>query len=162
MITDHGNLFIEKSMGTWQFMKYFYFQNDVIGPRCSSQNVSNQWCNGLAYPNKKLDTFEILKGIPIGGINNYTNGTVIQLSPQRVNITARPGQQVVFNISYKPEKDRALDIYYLIDNSYTMTAHKKELTTNGYKIPAVLSKVSNNIRLGVGTFVDKPGLPYAK
>ncbi|XP_052740856.1 integrin beta-PS [Bicyclus anynana] len=63
-------------------------------------------------------------------------------------------------MSYKPAKHYPLDIYYLLDSSESMKSYKKDLCDQGVQIYEQLSQITNNVRLGVGSFVEKPSLPY--
>ncbi|MPC10064.1 Integrin beta-PS [Portunus trituberculatus] len=53
-----------------------------------------------------------------------------------------------------------LDLYCLMDGSKSMSTSKEELASVTSKLVADLEKLSNNMRLGFGMFVDKPVLPY--
>lgn len=79
-----------------------------------------------------------------------------------MDITVRPGQVVNFTVKYRPAKDYPLDVYYLMDYSYTMKKYLMLLQEQGTEIYKKLSELTNNVRLGVGSFVEKPGLPFAR
>lgn len=110
-------------------------------------------CNNSFYPPGDINEILFPRNIPLS--------PTIQLTPQYVHIKTLPGRMVTFNLSYRPAKDYPLDVYYLIDNSYTMHEHTKKIAAEGKRIPKVLLVLSNNLLLGVGTFVEKPDLPYA-
>lgn len=86
----------------------------------------------------------------------------VQFRPQSIKIKARPGVPVDFMMSYKPATDYPLDLYYLMDYSKTMQVHATTLMEQGYKIYKELRKLTNNVRLGIGSFIEKPALPYAE
>lgn len=91
--------------------------------------------------------------------NNF-NDIKVQFMPQNIFIKARPGVPVNFTVSYQPAKDYAIDVYYLMDNSDTMQSNKKDLIEQANEIYGALKKLTNNVRLGVGSFVEKPLYPY--
>ncbi|CAB3248238.1 unnamed protein product [Arctia plantaginis] len=122
--------------------------------RCMPLNVLNttkNWCNNSyikSHPN-----------LPINIRNDDFNNS-IQLRPQRIKIKTSPRFLNKFPIYFKPAEDYPLDVYYLIDISYTMKYQKSALETQAKAIYAQLSDYTNNVKLGIGSFVEKPGFPY--
>lgn len=86
---------------------------------------------------------------------------MIQVVPQEIEVLIRPGVEINFNVSYKPAKDYPLDVYYLMDYSYTMRDSKKKLEDQGLEIYKELTMLTNNVRMGLGSFVEKPAMPFA-
>lgn len=87
---------------------------------------------------------------------------VVQFKPQIVKIKARPGVPVKLSMSYKPAKDYPLDVYYLVDYSLTMVSQVKTLGEQGKSIYEGLLNLTNNVRLGIGSFVEKPSMPFVE
>ncbi|XP_060805621.1 integrin beta-3 [Amyelois transitella] len=85
----------------------------------------------------------------------------IQFVPHKLDIATRPGLVVNFDMHYKPAKDFPIDVYYLMDHSYTMEVHTKLLMQEGKKLYEELKSFTNNVRFGVGSFIEKSALPYA-
>lgn len=143
-------------------MELMYFsQNDYDGKRCQpeSSKLSNAtWCEGQLY-NPKM-TKEIVRNEDFNRGENKEK--VIQFKPQLVKIKARPGVPVKINMSYKPAKDFPLDVYYLVDYSQTMISQVKTLREQGKSIYEGLLNVTNNVRLGIGSFVEKPSMPFVE
>jgi hypothetical protein len=86
----------------------------------------------------------------------------VQFKPQSMFVRLRPGAKYNFQMFYKPAKDFPLDIYFLLDYSYTMKTHVRELRLQAQKVYQELIKFTNNVRFGVGSFVDKPDFPYVE
>lgn len=84
----------------------------------------------------------------------------IQFKPQVIDIKARPGVTVKFNMSYKSAEDFPLDVYFLMDISDTMLSVKKKIHKEARGVRTELMKLTNNVRFGIGSFVEKPGYPY--
>ncbi|GBP33667.1 Integrin beta-3 [Eumeta japonica] len=124
------------------------------GPRCESKENTTNWCNGQVYDPPTVTSFE-------NRIEKNQNSTQAQLSPQTIKITTRPGVSVSFNISYTPIEDYPLDVYYLIDTSYTMKRYTKTLKQHSQLLQKLLSNFTNNVKLGIGSFVEKPAMPYS-
>lgn len=97
---------------------------------------------------------------------NFTDGSnnseTIQFRPQNIKIKARTNDPITIEMSYKPAKDYPLDVYYLLDASGTMKAYQNKLLVQGLEIYTKLSTITNNVQLGVGSFVEKPSLPYVE
>ncbi|XP_046961775.1 integrin beta pat-3-like [Vanessa cardui] len=130
------------------------------GSRCKSRiqaDESKHWCKGTPiYDPESEKNVTLNKDFNAG----EKGEPVIQFRPQSLNIKARPGIPVKISMSYKPAKDYPLDVYYLMDYSHTMTKHAETLKNQGFNIYNELIKLTNNVRLGVGSFVEKNSLPY--
>lgn len=63
-------------------------------------------------------------------------------------------------MKYKPAKNYPLDLYYLMDLTDSMANHKAALIGVGEKLANALNSLSENYRIGFGSFVDKPVWPY--
>ena len=85
----------------------------------------------------------------------------IQLKPQKVKITLRAGDEVTVPIHYRRAQDYPMDLYYLMDLSCTMNKYKKILGVVGKELADTLQKVTSNFRIGFGSFVDKPIMPFS-
>ncbi|XP_045511586.1 integrin beta-PS-like [Colias croceus] len=130
------------------------------GRRCQSKteaDANRGWCKEPVYdPHVTINEIENRKFSP--GINNTG---VVQFAPQKLKIKARPGVPIPINMSYKPAKDYPLDVYYLMDYSYTMRTYASVLRDQGLEIYKQLTSLTNNVRLGIGSFVEKPAMPFA-
>jgi hypothetical protein len=84
----------------------------------------------------------------------------IQLLPQNVSVTLRPGERLNFNLSIKPVGEFPLDVYFLMDFSVSMFDDLKTLNDLANNISNILHSISSDFTLGFGTFVDKPTDPF--
>ncbi|XP_045105712.1 LOW QUALITY PROTEIN: integrin beta-PS-like [Portunus trituberculatus] len=85
---------------------------------------------------------------------------IVQLKPQHISLEMRAGDSTRITVKYKHLSSYQLDLYCLMDGSKSMSTSKEELASVTSKLVADLEKLSNNMRLGFGMFVDKPVLPY--
>ncbi|KAF9416979.1 hypothetical protein HW555_005807 [Spodoptera exigua] len=138
-------------------------QDGITGPRCRSlkslsatKEVGSSWCKPEYIQNPK---FEMVVAEDKQFAENK-NGSQVQIKPQVIKVKVRPGEPVDFTMHFKPAKDYPLDVYYLMDISYTMQTNLKDLKQQALKIYKDLSVYTNNVRLGIGSFVEKPGFPY--
>lgn len=63
-------------------------------------------------------------------------------------------------MTYRPAENNPLDLYFLMDLTYSMRDDKETLINIGEQLPYELEKLTKNFRLGYGTFADKPIMPY--
>uniref|UniRef100_A0A671M2I3 Integrin beta n=1 Tax=Sinocyclocheilus anshuiensis TaxID=1608454 RepID=A0A671M2I3_9TELE len=85
---------------------------------------------------------------------------VVQLKPQNINITLRVGVPHEFTVEFKRAKGYPIDLYYLMDLSYSMKDDLEQIKTLGQKILKKLRAITDTVRIGFGSFVDKEMLPY--
>lgn len=63
-------------------------------------------------------------------------------------------------MTYRPAKNYPLDMYYLMDVTISMRDDKATLVSVGKDLAETLQKLTENYRLGFGSFVDKPSMPF--
>ncbi|KAG8452692.1 hypothetical protein GDO86_004468 [Hymenochirus boettgeri] len=85
---------------------------------------------------------------------------VIQLYPQVINVKLRPGEQKTFQVQFKRAEGYPIDLYYLMDLSYSMKDDLENVKKLGSDIQRALHKVTKSVHIGFGSFVDKTVLPY--
>lgn len=85
---------------------------------------------------------------------------VFQIKPQRIRLTLRQGEQKRIDLQYQQAMSYPVDLYYLMDLSASMADDKDALSALGNKLAIVMKNITNNFRLGFGSFVDKPEMPY--
>lgn len=61
---------------------------------------------------------------------------------------------------YRPARNYPLDLYYLMDMTHTMDDDKDTLVKVGADLAAMLANLTDNYRVGFGSFVDKPAMPF--
>lgn len=85
---------------------------------------------------------------------------IVQLKPQHVSLEIRAGDSAKISVRYKHLSSYPLDLYCLMDGSKSMASSKEELASVTTQLVEDLEKLSSNMKLGFGMFVDKPVLPY--
>lgn len=86
----------------------------------------------------------------------------IQLKPQKINLELRKDQEIAINITFRKTVEYPLDLYYVMDLSNSMKDDLDTLKGLGENlINDIKSNVTNNVKLGFGSFVDKVMMPYA-
>lgn len=64
-------------------------------------------------------------------------------------------------MKFRPAKNYPLDLYYLMDLTWSMSEHKEMLFRVGNDLALTLEKLTENYLIGFGSFVDKPSMPFA-
>lgn len=83
-----------------------------------------------------------------------------QLFPQSVTLYLRPGQAAAFNVTFKRAKGYPIDLYYLMDLSYSMLDDLINVKKLGGDLLRALNEITESGRVGFGSFVDKTVLPF--
>lgn len=63
-------------------------------------------------------------------------------------------------MSVKQVEDYPVDLYYLMDLSFSMKDDLARLRTLGSELAEVMGRTTSNLRMGFGAFVDKTVSPY--
>lgn len=160
----------------------------VLSQECTKYKVSNcrdcvqsgpgcAWCQKLNFtapgePDSiRCDTREQLraKGCELDNImdprslaepQEELGGGRKQLSPQKVTLSLRPGQAAVFNVTFRRAKGYPIDLYYLMDLSYSMLDDLINVKKLGGDLLRALNEITESGRVGFGSFVDKTVLPF--
>ncbi|GLV39425.1 Integrin betanu subunit [Carabus blaptoides fortunei] len=74
----------------------------------------------------------------------------------------RPGDTEVIKLKYRGAKNYPLDLYCLVDSSYSMKDDLETIVTLGNELTNSLSQLTTNYRLGFGAFSDKVAMPFAQ
>ncbi|XP_064646617.1 integrin beta pat-3-like [Lineus longissimus] len=84
----------------------------------------------------------------------------IQLKPQAIHLKIRPNKPLTFSLMYREADNYPTDLYYLMDLSMSMLDDKKKLAGLGTLLAERMSGITENFRLGFGSFVDKRVSPF--
>ncbi|XP_041097482.1 integrin beta-7 [Polyodon spathula] len=98
---------------------------------------------------------ELKQGVEIRG-----GEEVVQLQPQGLTLNLRPGAPQSFKVRFRRAEGYPIDLYYLMDLSYSMKDDLENIKKLGQEILTALSKVTRSVKIGFGSFVDKTVLPY--
>lgn len=132
------------------------------------------WCSQENFGLSRCDSPENLQnsGCPLNKVSNpiskSTNeqdnnvGATVQVQPQRIRLDLRSGQTTTVKLTVRPAENYPVDLYYLMDMSYSMKNDLEKLTTLASKIAASMRNITTNFKLGFGSFVDKTVSPYVR
>lgn len=151
---------------------------------CLQAHQSCAWCSDWTYTNSfvgrpRCNTLEKLRqfGCPPDEIRTTPPGSItfledtdfqdmvlervpIQLRPQRIKVKLASHVAVPIPIRYRLAKNYPLDLYYLMDLTFTMKDDKETMTRLGWNMSQTLGTFTNNFRLGFGSYADKPLMPF--
>ncbi|XP_067334038.1 integrin beta-3-like [Channa argus] len=128
--------------------------------RCDlPQNLLVAGCSkeAVEFP---TSTVTIKQDVPLSDKASGTADDVTQIKPQKLRITLRQGDAKRFTVSVKQVEDYPVDLYYLMDLSYSMNDDLARLRTLGNELAVAMGRTTSNLRMGFGAFVDKTTSPY--
>lgn len=70
-----------------------------------------------------------------------------------------PGHTQRIKLSYRAARNNPLDLYVLMDLTWTMRDDKETLEKMGAQLVQTLRNLTSNYRLGFGSYADKPVMP---
>lgn len=126
--------------------------------RCDTKyNLEKAGCTDIFRPNS--DYYYASDDRPLS-VKTNLGEDVVQLRPQRIKLRLPPHSPRTITLQYRQVVDYPVDLYYLMDLSKSMADDKAKLEELSEKLAAKLQLITSNYRLGFGSFVDKPAMPY--
>ncbi|VDP32143.1 unnamed protein product [Soboliphyme baturini] len=128
--------------------------------RCdSSERLKANGC--VDYYIEKPKSGQIFsRNDPLSNAGATDEQKATQIYPQELKLNMRPKQVFSFNVSFRQALDYPVDLYYLMDLSFSMADDKQKLTELGDLLAEKMTKITKNFRLGFGSFVDKKVMPF--
>ncbi|TKS89634.1 Integrin beta-3 [Collichthys lucidus] len=128
--------------------------------RCNLRdNLLEAGCtpSALESPTSKL---QVIEDRPLSNKAGGATQDFTQIKPQKLHITLRPDDAKRFTVKVRQVEDYPVDLYYLMDLSYSMNDDLFRLRTLGKGLAEAMNRTTSNLRMGFGAFVDKPLSPY--
>ncbi|XP_041099811.1 integrin beta-1-like isoform X1 [Polyodon spathula] len=85
---------------------------------------------------------------------------ITQLQPQKLVLSLRIGEPQTFELKFKRAEDYPIDLYYLMDLSFSMEDDLMNIKRLGTDLMREMKNITDDFRIGFGSFVDKTVLPY--
>ncbi|XP_031729154.1 integrin beta-5 [Anarrhichthys ocellatus] len=130
--------------------------------RCDfRQNLQRRGCDVrlIEYPTSSVS---VLQNMPLSSKGSgSTQYDVVQIMPQKISVSLRPGDQTWFGLQVRQVEDYPVDLYYLMDLSLSMKDDLDTIRNLGTKLALEMGKLTSNFRLGFGSFVDKNMSPFS-
>ncbi|KAM9347359.1 integrin beta-2 [Symphorus nematophorus] len=105
-----------------------------------------------------VNNFNIIEQTELS--NSFAKEEPVQLSPQKISLTLRPGLPQTFKVAFKRVQGYPVDLYYLMDLSYSMKDDLANVKDLGQDLFKALNDITAYAKIGFGAFVDKTVLPY--
>uniref|UniRef100_A0A8C9L4R1 Integrin beta n=1 Tax=Pavo cristatus TaxID=9049 RepID=A0A8C9L4R1_PAVCR len=119
-------------------------------PRCDlRENLLRYGCGeaGIVYTRGEMRTH----------INTFLQRT--QVAPQAMFMRLRAGEEMSFNMDVFQPLESPVDLYILMDFSYSMSDDLDNLKSMGQNLAEFLQALTSNYTIGFGKFVDKVSSP---
>ncbi|NXW29127.1 ITB4 protein, partial [Phaetusa simplex] len=123
-------------------------------PRCNlRENLLRSGCGetSIVYIRGKMETQQNFS------INTSLQRT--QVSPQGMFMQLRAGEEMSFDMDVFQPLESPVDLYILMDFSYSMSDDLDNLKSMGQKLAGFLQALTSNYTIGFGKFVDKVSSP---
>uniref|UniRef100_A0A673BXP7 Integrin beta n=1 Tax=Sphaeramia orbicularis TaxID=375764 RepID=A0A673BXP7_9TELE len=142
----------------------FLKQGETVSTRCDElQSLKSRGCKDEMIANPRGEQ-KILKNKMV---TNRRKGTdklrpedITQIQPQKISLNLRSGEPQSFTLKFKRAEDYPIDLYYLMDLSYSMKDDLENVKNLGTSLMLEMSKITSDFRIGFGSFVEKTVMPY--
>ncbi|KAL0821848.1 hypothetical protein ABMA28_005255 [Loxostege sticticalis] len=130
-------------------------------PRCNDdESLVQSGCSQGMIQRPALPVWEVVANNSLQDVLPDSLENVVQIQPQKLRISLKPRETRKVQFSYRPAKNYPLDLYYLMDLTWSMKDDKETLVTLGDDLSVTLKNLTDNFRLGFGSFADKPLMPF--
>uniref|UniRef100_A0A3Q3BI13 Integrin beta n=2 Tax=Kryptolebias marmoratus TaxID=37003 RepID=A0A3Q3BI13_KRYMA len=85
---------------------------------------------------------------------------ITQIQPQKLTLDLRTGEPQTFELKFKRAEDYPIDLYYLMDLSFSMKDDLENVKNLGTDLMKEMKKITSDFRIGFGSFVEKTVMPY--
>ncbi|KAI1901375.1 hypothetical protein AGOR_G00033750 [Albula goreensis] len=85
---------------------------------------------------------------------------ITQIQPQKLTLDLRSGEAQTFTLKFKRAEDYPIDLYYLMDLSYSMKDDLENVKNLGTDLMKEMRKITSDFKIGFGSFVEKTVMPY--
>ncbi|KAM3965747.1 integrin beta-PS [Aphomia sociella] len=136
-----------------------YFR--VGAPRCNdADSLVSAGCGQAMIQRQSKPVWEVLENRTLQDVTSESQEGVVQIQPQKLRVSLKPRETKTIKFSYRPAKNYPLDLYYLMDLTWSMRDDKDTLVSLGDNLLAMMKNLTDNYRIGFGSFADKPVMPY--
>ncbi|XP_076159868.1 integrin beta-6 [Alosa pseudoharengus] len=130
-----------------------------VSERCDTADALQQKGCLSSFVEFPVSSMEVQLNDSLGKADdaNFT-----QIAPQRISVKLRPDSSITLQIKVQQTEDYPVDLYYLMDLSASMYDDLKMIKNLGSTLSKAMAKLTSKFRLGFGSFVEKPVLPFIK
>ncbi|XP_075900633.1 integrin beta-1-like isoform X2 [Nelusetta ayraudi] len=121
---------------------------------CPPSQIENP--RGSVVPIKNVNVTNRKKG----GSEKVKPEQITQIQPQKLTMTLRSGEPQTFDLKFKRAEDYPIDLYYLMDLSFSMKDDLENVKNLGTDLMREMQEITSDFRIGFGSFVEKTVMPY--
>ncbi|XP_056286381.1 integrin beta-5 [Pseudoliparis swirei] len=130
--------------------------------RCDFSHSLQQRGCAAPFIESPTSSVSVVQSMPLSSKGSgETHYDVVQMAPQKISVSLRPGAQTSFGLQVRQVEDYPVDLYYLMDLSLSMKDDLDTIRNLGTKLALEMGKLTSNFRLGFGSFVDKNMSPFS-
>ncbi|XP_049875647.1 integrin beta-nu [Pectinophora gossypiella] len=138
-----------------------YYKSAV--PRCNDdESLVSAGCSQASIQRPEPPVWSVVENKTLQDLQpgSHEVDNVVQIQPQRVHLSLKPRETKKISFSYRPAKNYPLDLYYLMDLTWSMKDDKETLVSLRDDLPVMLQNLTDNFKLGFGSFAEKPLMPF--
>ncbi|KAJ8278050.1 hypothetical protein GJAV_G00083280 [Gymnothorax javanicus] len=143
----------------------FLKQGEPTSARCDElESLQKKGC-ALTLIENPRGSQTVNKNVPVtnrnkSGAKKLKPEDITQIQPQKITLNLRSGEAQSFNLKFKRAEDYPIDLYYLMDLSFSMKDDLENVKNLGTSLMVEMSKITSDFRIGFGSFVEKTVMPY--
>lgn len=144
---------------------------------CITADPNCVWCNDPATFSRLANSSTDLMAAPLcysRGDSSFTCGTSVDpggevnigdtddpiVSPSSAVVNLRPGAPASFEVTVTPAESVPLDMYVLMDLTFTMLDDLAQLRQFAPELVATMQNLTSDFRIAFGSFIDKTTSPF--
>uniref|UniRef100_A0A8C7K1Y3 Integrin beta n=1 Tax=Oncorhynchus kisutch TaxID=8019 RepID=A0A8C7K1Y3_ONCKI len=148
----------------WCMDHGFLKQGEATSTRCDELgSLRKRGCSSTKVENPR-GSQRVLKNKAVTNRNKGEGKLrpedITQVQPQKLTLSLRSGEPQSFNLKFKRAEDYPIDLYYLMDLSYSMKDDLENVKNLGTHLMLEMSKITTDFKIGFGSFVEKTVMPY--
>ncbi|KAG7334841.1 hypothetical protein KOW79_001437 [Hemibagrus wyckioides] len=128
--------------------------------RCNLKSILRQSGCKAEFIESLVSSYVVEENRPLSDRAQGMTGDITQIRPQRIRLTLRPDDPIYFTVTVRQVADYPVDLYYLMDLSYSMKDDLNILRSLGSALADAVGRTTSNLHMGFGAFVDKTLSPY--
>ncbi|CAF97757.1 unnamed protein product, partial [Tetraodon nigroviridis] len=142
----------------------FLGEGESKSARCDDlESLKNRNCQTVDIENPR-GSVVVNKDKPVTNRKNEPGELkpeqITQIQPQKLTLTLRSGEPLSFRLKFKRAEDYPIDLYYLMDLSFSMKDDLENVKNLGTDLMTRMKKITSDFRIGFGSFVEKTVMPY--
>ncbi|XP_029462028.1 integrin beta-2 isoform X2 [Rhinatrema bivittatum] len=136
----------------WCRKRNFTKAGEPDSTRCDTvQQLKERGCSETEIFSPKSQSFPIERDVLSSNV---------QLIPKNIELLLRPEHPANFTVKFRRAEGYPVDLYYLMDLSYSMKDDLENVKKLGNDLLRALNSITKSAQIGFGSFVDKTVLPF--